>query len=484
MNHVSGIAREQITLFPEAIEDYISAENPVRFLDVFVDQLDTAAAGFQHATVNDTGRPPYHPGDLLKLYLYGYLNRVRTSRLLERDTKRNLEVVWLLKRLSPDHKTISDFRKDNAQALREAFKEFVVLCKQLALFGAELVAIDSTKFKASNARDRVKDKHQLDKGIARINDSISQYLAQLDENDTADDRAVPAAVSPEELQQKISSLKQQRATLERARTELQDSGQKYISLTDPDCRLMKNERRIEPAYALQTAVDAKHSLIIDYELTQDAADNNHLAPVAKAAQQILGVETLPVCADAGYYDTVDLKTCDDQTIITYVPVPEPKISKKTQVPTPDYYHDKFVYDQASDTYCCPQGHTMHRFRSQPKNDGRRIYLYRTDACGQCPVRAQCTTSPRGRYISRWEHEAVLERLKERLAREPEIIKRRKAIIEHVFGTIKKIWGYGALLLRGLAKIASEVALMNLTYNIRRVLNIVGTRKLILHLKQA
>lgn len=247
---------------------------------------------------------------------------------------------------------------------------------------------------------------------------------------------------------------------------------------------MKNERRIEPAYAVQTAVDAKHSLIIDYELTQDAADNNHLAPVAKAAQQILGVETLPVCADAGYYDTVDLKTCDDQTIITYVPVPEPKISKKTQVPTPDYYHDKFVYDQASDTYCCPQGHTMHRFGSQPKNDGRRIYLYRTDACGQCPVRAQCTTSPRGRYISRWEHEAVLERLKERLAREPEIIKRRKAIIEHVFGTIKKIWGYGALLLRGLAKIASEVALMNLTYNIRRVLNIVGTRKLILHLKQA
>lgn len=232
MNHVSGIAREQITLFPEAIEDYISAENPVRFLDVFVDQLDTVAAGFQHATVNDTGRPPYHPGDLLKLYLYGYLNRVRTSRLLERETKRNLEVVWLLKRLSPDHKTISDFRKDNAQALREAFKEFVVLCKQLALFGAELVAIDSTKFKASNARDRVKDKHQLDKGIARINDSISQYLAQLDENDTADDRAVPAAVSPEELQQKISSLKQQRATLERARTELQDSGQKYISLTD------------------------------------------------------------------------------------------------------------------------------------------------------------------------------------------------------------------------------------------------------------
>jgi hypothetical protein len=246
---------------------------------------------------------------------------------------------------------------------------------------------------------------------------------------------------------------------------------------------MKNERRIEPAYTLQAAVDAQHSLIVDYELTQDAADNNHLAPVATAAKQMLGVDTLTVCADAGYYDTVDLKACDDQTIITYVPVPEPKISRKTQVPTPEYYHDKFIYDEASDVYRCPQGSMMRRFRSQSKEDGRRIYLYRTDACHNCPVRASCTTSPRGRYISRWEHEAVLERLKERLAREPDIIKRRKAIIEHVFGTVKKIWGYGALLLRGLAKIASEVALMNLTYNIRRVLNIVGTRKLILHLQQ-
>lgn len=483
MDHVKGTSREQITLFPEAIEDYVSAENPVRFLDAFIDQLDMGSIGFRHATVNETGRPPYHPGDLLKLYLYGYLNRVRTSRLLERESQRNLEVIWLLKRLSPDHKTISDFRKDHAQALREVFKQFVVLCKQLELFGAELVAIDSTKFKASNARDRVKDKEQLDKSIARINDSISQYLAQLEENDTADNRTVLASVSPEELQQKIASLKQQRATLEQARTELEDSGQKYSSLTDPDCRLMKNEHRIEPAYTMQAAVDAKHSLIIDYELTQDAADNNHLSPVAAAAKRMLGVETLAVCADAGYYDTVDLKACDDQTISTYVPVPEPKISKKTQVPKPDYYHDKFVYDEASDTYRCPQGYTMSYYTTTQKSDGRSIRIYRTKACRDCPVHAQCTTSPRGRYVYRWEHEAVLDRLKQRLARNPEIIAQRKAIIEHVFGTIKKIWGYGALLLRRLAKIPSEVALMNLSYNIRRVLNIVGTRKLILHLQQ-
>ena len=484
MDHVSGIAREQITLFPEAVEDYISAENPVRFLDAFVDQLEMASMGFRHATVHETGRPPYNPKDLLKLYLYGYLNRIRSSRLLERETKRNLEVVWLLKRLSPDHKTISDFRKDHAQALREVFKQCVVLCKQLELFGAELVAIDSTKFKASNARDRVKDKEQLDKSLARIHDSIAQYLAQLDQNDTVEEPMAHSGtpLSKEQLQKKIASLQQQHKTLEKARMELEDNGEKYRSLTDPDCRLMKNERRIEPAYAMQAAVDAKHSLIIDYELTQDAADNNHLSPVAAAAKRMLGVETLAVCADAGYYDTVDLKACDDQTIRTYVPLPEPKISKKTQVPKPGYYHDKFVYEEASDTYRCPQGHTMSSSTTTQKSDGRSIRIYRTKACRDCPVYAQCTTSPRGRYIYRWEHEAVLDRLKQRLATNPEIIKQRKAIIEHVFGTIKKIWGYGALLLRRLKNIASEVALMNLTYNMKRALSIVGAPRLIAQLQ--
>jgi transposase len=483
MNHLSGIAREQITLFPEAIEDYITADNPVRFLDAFVDQLDMAPMGFRHATVKETGRPPYNPKDLLKLYLYGYLNRIRSSRLLERETKRNLEVVWLLKRLSPDHKTISDFRKDHAQALREVFKQFVVICKQLELFGAELVAIDSTKFKASNARDRVKDKEQLEGSITRISESISQYLAQMEENDHNDETSASPSVTKEALQAKIARLQDQKAQLQDALQTLDQTQAKYASLTDPDCRLMKNERRIEPAYTLQAAVDAKHSLIVDYELTQDAADNNHLSSVAAGAKHMLGVDALTVCADAGYYDTVDLKTCDDDGITTYVPIPDPKIPKHSNVPTPDYYHDRFVYDEATDTYRCPAGQTLHYYRTTDKTDGRRIRIYRTEACIACPVRSACTTSPRGRYINRWEHEAVLDRLKQRLANQPEMIKHRKAIIEHIFGTIKKIWGYSALLLRGLTNIAGEVALMNLSYNIRRVLNIVGTRKLILDLQQ-
>jgi transposase len=406
MNHIIGLAREQITLFPEAIEDYISQENTVRFLDAFVEQLDTTVMGFYHATIKETGRPPYHPKDLLKLYLYGYLNRIRASRLLERETQRNLEVFWLLKRLQPDHKTISDFRRHNASAIREVFKQFVLLCKSLDLFGAELLAIDSTKFKASNARDRVKNKEQIDNSIAHITDSINQYLVQLDENDAIDEQTISpvhASKGRKDLQRKIDFLKQQKQHLEQAQTELmgihalgKNNGQKYVSLTDPDCRLMKNDRRIEPAYTMQAAVDAKHSLIVDYELTQDAADNNHLALLATAAKEILGAETLQVCADAGYYDTVDLKVCDDQKLITHVPIPKPKISKKTETPKSDYYADKFVYDETSDTYYCPQGNTMQRFSTRrDKRDNRLIYIYSSVACQQCPVRNQCTTSPRG-----------------------------------------------------------------------------------------
>lgn len=479
MDHMNGIARDQITMFPEAVEDYIDEANPIRFLDAYVNSLSMRELGFAHATVLSTGRPPYDPKDLLKLYLYGYLNRIRSSRLLERETKRNLELFWLLKRLSPDHKTISNFRKENASALRATFKKFVLFCKQLELFGADLVAIDSTKFTASNARGRVKDAKQLDASLKHIEDSIGQYLTHLEQNDTTDETTEASTeLTKDELKEKIAFLRRQKEHLETARTELIANDDKHISLTDPDCRLMKNERRIEPAYSVQTAVDAKHSLIVDYELTQDAADNNHLASLATEVKNVFDRATLTVCADAGYYDSVDLKACEDNQVETYVPVPRPKISKKTQTPTPPYYHDKFVYDSITDTYQCPEGKTMDRFATTTKDDGRRIGLYRTSSCASCPQHALCTTSPRGRYINRWEHEAVLERLQQRLISNPSIIKRRKEIIEHVFGTIKKIWGYSTLLLRRLSSVGGEVALSMLTYNLKRTINILGCQKMI------
>lgn len=487
MNHITGTPREQITMFPDAIDDYITEENPVRFLDAFVDSLDTGALGFEHATVSDTGRPPYHPKDLLKLYLYGYLNRVRSSRLLERETSRNIEVLWLVKRLSPDHKTISDFRRNNPDALRAVFKAFIKTCKELELFSNELVAVDSTKFKAQNARDRVKDAEGLDKSIARLTESITAYLQQLDNNDAADDAAEDHStpLTKQQLQEKIALLQQKKADLEKAKTELESSGDRYISLIDPDCRLMKNHGVIQPAYTMQAAVDAKHGLIVDYEVTQDAADNNHLASMASAAKATLGVDTLTVCADAGYYDTVDLQACEEQQITTYVPIPAPKVSKKTGVPAPEYYHDKFTYDATTDTYHCPQGHTLQYYRNTHKEDGRCIRIYRipqTGTCTSCPVRAQCTTSPRGRYIYRWEHEDILERLKERLHTHPELTQLRKSIVEHPFGTLKSVWGYGHFLLKRLKNVSAEATLMTLAYNIRRTLTIIGTTGLIAHIQ--
>lgn len=482
MQQITGVSREQITLFPESVDEYIPENNPVRFIDAFVDQLDTVTFGFQHATIAETGRPPYNPKDPLKLYLYGYLNRIRSSRLLERETTRNLEVFWLLKRLSPDHKTISDFRKNNAEALRRVFKEFIQLCKTLELFGNELIGIDSSKFKAQNARDRIKDSKGLEKSISRINESITQYLHLLDENDSTDDsrEATSSSLTKEELQKKIAFLQQQVTKLETAKTELQKSGEEYISLTDPDCRLIKDRQGIEPGYRMHIATDAQHSLIVDYDLTHDAADNHHLSTMANKTKDMLGIQTMTACADAGFYDSVDLKLCEENNITTYVPIPKQKVSKKTNVPTPDYHHQKFQYDSTTDTYRCPQGQTLHRYSHKTKKkDQRLIYIYRTDRCIACPARNLCTTSTtHGRYIHRWEHEATLDRLKERLTAHPEIIKRRKELVEHPFGTLKRIWGYGTFLLRGLNNIASEVALMNLTYNIKRVLSIKGTTSLI------
>lgn len=485
MEHISGAPRQQITLFPDAIDNYIGQDNPVRFLDAYADSLDTFGLGFEHATVAATGRRPYHPKDLLKLYLYGYLNRIRSSRMLERETQRNVEVFWLLKRLSPDHKTIADFRKDNPTALKGVFQHFVQTCRRLQLFGAELVAIDSTKLTASNARDRVRTNEQLEGSIARINESIGHYLRQLDETDQADEAhsGTCPPLSREQLQTTIAALHNEHDKLSEAQARMQTSGERHVSLTDPDCRLIKDRHGIEPAYRMQTAIDSKHSLIVELAVTSDAADNNHLSPMAVGAKHALGVDHLTVCADAGYYDTVDLKTCDDNAITTYVPVPAQKVPARTKVPAPAYYHDRFVYDPATDSFRCPAGHTLHRWTVHPKSDGRRTFIYRTTGCRECSVRTLCTTSPRGRYVYRWEYEDVLNRLKERLARSPDTVKRRKAIVEHPFGTLKGGWNFRTFLVRGLLKVTGEVSLMALAYNIRRVLNILGTEQLRLQLQQ-
>jgi transposase len=470
MQHITGTSREQVTLFPEAIEDYVGQDNPVRFIDAFVDKLNMITCGFLHTQVAETGRPPYNPKDLLKLYLYGYLHRLRSSRSLECETKRNIEVLWLLRRLSPDHKTISNFRTQHAEALAKVFRSFVLLCQQLNLFGAELVAIDSTKFKASNGQNHIRKRYDIEQDYRGLDQSIKTYFKQLDEKDGVEERTADPSITKEQLQEKIAALEQTRHLLEHV---AHDSPQ-HICLTDPDARFMKTARGgIEPAYSVHTAVDAQHHLIVDYTPSQDAFDSNHLASVAQKTSDTLGVEHLSVCADAGYYDTVDLKQCEDNHITAHVPIPVSPTRETAQ-----YSVDRFVYEPSRDTYTCPQSQQLHRRSVRVhRRDGRRIYIYGTKACRSCLAKAQCTTSPRGRHLARWEHEGVLERLKQRLREQPHIFRQRKSIVEHVFGTIKKVWGYDHLLLRGFRKINAEVSLMFLAYNIKRVLNIVGTQAL-------
>jgi len=492
MPHITGTPRQQLTLMPEAIEDYVDPENPVRFLDAYIDLLDMDKLGFVHARPASTGRPSYDPKDLLKLYLYGYLNRIRSSRCLERESIRNLEVIWLLKRLRPDHWTINEFRKNHGKALRGVFRDFVSQCKAMDLFGAQLVGIDSSKFTACNARDRILDAKGLAKSLQGIADSIEAWMQVLDQNDAAEQPPAgssPGELTPQQIQDKIAALKAQQQRLEQASEQLAESGEKTVSLSDPDCRLMKNRGRIEPAYSIHTAVDAKNHLIVDYQISQQAGDANHLSSLALVAKQALHQEkanpedSLQVCADAGYYDSVDLKACQDQQITTYVPIPKHKVSKKTNVPKPPFYPERFLYDADSDTYRCPQGQLMHYFRTITKADGRRIRIYRTPACQSCPLKGECTTSKRGRYIYRWEHQQVIERLAERLTDNPQMSSLRKTLVEHPFGTLKGAWGYRNFLLRGKKKVETETGLMLLAYNIRRALNVLGTEGLIAAISQ-
>jgi transposase len=487
MEYIAGSSREQTILFPELVDDYINAENPIRFLDEFVEQLDIYSMGFKYAKIKETGRPPYNPKDHLKLNLYGYLNKIRSSRNLEREAGRNVEVMWLLKKLIPDHKTISNFRKDNTEAIRKVFKEFIQLCKKLDLFSAELIAVDSTKFKASNSRAMVKDKEQLEKSIDRIDESITEYFKKLEENDQKEDaenQSSNSTITKEELKEKISFLKKVKEKLKDAKEEIQKSGEEYVSLTDSDCRLMNNKGKIEPGYNVHTAVDSKYSLIIDYEVSQNASDKDHLSSMAIAAKETLEVDEINACADAGYYDTVDIKNCEDNGITPYVSIPEQGVPKKTNVPEPEYKHDKFTYDEQTDSYQCPEGHRLNYYCTSKNKKGKRNRIYKTKACRGCPSERSfgkaklCTTSPKGRQILRWENEKSIELLKQRLKAEPEIIKKRKSIVEHPFGTMKGVWGYSHFLLRGVEKVTAEISLMTLAYNIRRVITIIGVAGLL------
>lgn len=470
MSYIEGESREQRVLFPEVLDDYISEENLVRFIDAFVDGLAMEALGFDRTAPKETGRPPYDPRDLLKLYIYGYVNRIRTGRTLERECRRNVELMWLMRKLRPDFKTITDFRKDNRKAFRGVFRQFVLLCKGLGLVGGELVAVDGSKFKAVNSGQRNFSQKKLEERLKKIDEKVERYL---DEMDRGDKEGKDTEISAAELKQKIEKLKERKGRYEELLKELGASGQSQVSLTDPESRAMALTPRGEVNYNVQTAVDRKHHLIVEQDVTNEGLDNHQLFSMAQKTKQMLGQDELQVVADMGYYNHEELKRCEEAGITTYVS--KPLVSKNTARGL--FGKEKFVYEADGDCYRCPAKERLD-FRFETREGDKKFRYYWTKACPGCALKAQCTTDPRFHRIKRWEHEAVLERIEQRVKANPLILKLRQQLVEHPFGTIKFWNDQRHFLMRGLEKVKAEFSLSTLAYDIKRALNIVGVRGLI------
>ena len=469
MKHRVGLDRSQTLLLPERLEDYVTPENPVRFLDAFVASLDLHALGFAKAHCAQTGRPPYDPAALLKLYLYGYLHRVRSSRMLEAECHRNVELIWLTGKLAPDHKTIADFRKDNLKALKAVHRRFIVLCRRLDLYGGELLAIDGSKFRAVNSRDKNLSAGKLQELMANADARLAEYLKILDEADAAQPAGTP--LDKAALEQKIAALQEKRDWHEELLAQL-DEEQKQISVTDPDTRRMPSGQSNVVGYNAQMAVDAKHKLIAANEVTNDVTDYRQLANVALEAKANLEFKETEVVADKGYYSAGEVSRCVEENITPHIPKADTSANTKQGL----YGKSQFRYDAQKDVYVCP-GNQELTYRFGTFELGRELRYYRARGCKHCALKAQCTRNQGNRTITREENEHLMEAMAQRLKREPEKFKLRKTLAEHPFGTIKRWMGYTHFTLKGLEKVRTEWSLITLAYNLKRVLNLVSFEKL-------
>ncbi len=469
MAHISGFERDQLLLLPEAVDDYVGSDNPVRFIDAFVDGLDLVEAGFGRVQPKATGRPGYAPGDLLKLYIYGYLNRVRSSRRLEAECHRNIEVIWLLRTLKPDFKTIADFRADNRAAFKAVFRAFTLLCKRLDLFGRELLAVDGTRIKAVNNKDRNFTRNSLQTFLKAADERLADYLKRLDEGDAAEKALAGARVK--NLAEKIEALSKKRSQYAAMLKTLERTGEDQISLTDPDSRAMAAHTRVAVGYNVQVAVDAENKLIVEQDVTNQVVDMGLLQATAEPAREILGVDRIDVVADKGYFRTEDIEACEKAGLTPYVPRPQ----RGSSAAHGFFRKDEFVYDAEQDAYVCPAGQVLStRYESKLRAMKKVDYANRA-ACAVCPLRPRCTKD--FRKVSRLEGEAALDRMAERLKARPEILDRRRETVEHPFGSIKQWMYQGAFLMRGLDKVRAEFSLTALAYNLRRALNLVGVEAL-------
>jgi transposase len=478
MGYIGGVDRGQGTLFPETVDEYLSADNPVRFIDEFVSSLQLEELKFVRAQAAPTGRPGYHPGDLLRLYLYGYLNRIRSSRRLEAEAGRNVELMWLLHRLRPDFKTIADFRNDNGPALIAVCQQLVELCRKLDLFGGELVAVDGSKFRAGNSRRRLYTRTQVAKELERTEGKIRAYLTELDDNDRREESlALPRPLSAQELQDKIAKLKEHQQKYQGLQQQLDEQEATQLAQTDPDARLMRQSSAqgggSVVAYNVQSVVDDKHKLIVAHDVTTASSDQQQLARMALAAQAALGVKELEVVADQGYYDGDEVAACESAGLSVYLPKPHTSKNRKRGL----FTKDDFVYQAQDDCYRCPAGHSLTN-RGTFADNGRQVkYYYNPEACDGCALRARCTTAKEWRRIKRLVNEEALERTAARVAAHPDKLKQRGALVEHPFGTLKRTWNHGHFLLRTLPKVRAEFSLSILAYNLRRMLTILTPQQL-------
>jgi transposase len=470
---VEGLDRGQSTLFPETLEDFVEANNPVRVIEAFAEALDLGELGFGGVDPKATGRPAYHPSVLLKLYIYGYLNRVQSSRRLEREAGRNVEVMWLTGRLVPDHKTIADFRKDNGPAIRKVCSRFVALCRQLGLLAEASVAIDGSKFKAVNNRDRNFTSAKMKRRMAQIEESVARYLHQLDSTDRQEP-SLARTMRTTRLEEKIERLKEEMERLKELDAKRRETEDQQISLTDPDARSMATSGRGSGVvgYNVQAAVDTEHHLIVTHEVTNVGNDRSQLSPMAKETKATLEVDKLDVVADRGYFSSQEILACDRDGITVTLPKPQTSRAKKQG----RFSKEDFRYVSEDDTYLCPAGESL-IYRYTREQDGLALRYYWTSACADCAIKDQCTPS-KERRVSRWEHEDVLEAVQQRLDENSQAMRQRRETVEHPFGTIKARMGATHFLMKSLPRVATEMALHVLAYNLTRLMNILGIAPLL------
>lgn len=475
MNFITGADRDQSLLLPETLDDYIGSEAPVRFIDAFVDGLDLDQCGFARSKPASTGRPPYSPTDLLKLYVWGYLNQICSSRKLERECGRNLELIWLLRKLRPDFKTIADFRKDNRKAFKGVFRAFNLLCREMKLFGAELVAIDGTKLKAVNSTKRSHSRKELIERLERIDKHIEEYLEKTEDTDNLEQSGSQDSGDGKSLKEKLQELRGRKAQCEEQLEALEESKQSELSETDPDSRRML---KVGVGYNGQIAVDSKNHLVVAQEVVQDANDLAQLAPMAQSARQELGVEQLGAVVDMGYYDHQQIAQCEQMGVVTYAPRPQ----KGTAEANGRFGKKDFQYDGEANCYRCPNTEVLMATTEFKKRGELHVRYENPPACKRCPLKGQCTSGPH-RTVTRWKMEAIIDQMHKRVEANPQIIALRKTLVEHVFGTSMFWMNQRTFLTRGLESVRGEFTLTVLAYNIKRVLNLMSVKELLEKLKK-